>query len=321
MQTSLSRFPDLDSLTAGLTSVLRADGTTAGRVMVLHREPCLWGTFTKEIVTCRFEDGAERRLLCKYEAGRNHNCYGHRGGVPYEAEVYQHVLPAVQMSAPTFVGIHTEPGPRETWLILEYIDRSRRAKTCAASMAAAAQWIGRFHRFNEGRLSSPSLSFLTKYDAEYYLGWARRTLLLADELHRGFPWLPRLCQRFEEFVDCLLKPPVTVIHGEYTPGNVLIRDGLVYPVDWESAAVAAGEIDLACLTQRWPTEIVRECELEYQRARWPSGSPPDFKQRLEAARLYMQFRWLGERPDWTTHESCQWRFYELLAAGERLGVI
>ncbi len=68
MQTSLSRFPDLDSLTAGLTSVLRADGTTAGRVMVLHREPCLWGTFTKEIVTCRFEDGAERRLLCKYEA-------------------------------------------------------------------------------------------------------------------------------------------------------------------------------------------------------------------------------------------------------------
>jgi hypothetical protein len=289
--------------------------------MVLHREPCLWGTFTKEIVTCRFEDGAERRLLCKYEAGRNHNCYGHRGGVPYEAEVYQHVLPAAQLSAPTFWGIHTEPGLCETWLILEYLDRSRRVKTSAASMAAAAQWIGRFHTFNEGRLSSPSLSFLTKYDAEYYLGWARRTLLFADELHRGFPWLSRLCQRFEERVDCLLKPPVTVIHGEYAPRNVLIRDGLVYPVDWESAAIGPGEIDLAALTEGWPAETVRECDREYQQARWPEGSPPGFEHALDAARLYLQFRWLGDRPEWTADRDSQWRFEYLRSAGERLGLI
>jgi hypothetical protein len=321
MQTLLSRLPDLDSLTAGLTSALRTGGATTGSVMVLCREPYLRGTFTKEIVTCRFEDGSERRLLCKYEARTNHNCYGHRSGIAYEAKVYQHVLPAAQMSAPTFLGIHVEPDRRETWLILEYLDRSGRARRSATSMVAAARWIGRFHALNEGRLSSPALSFLTKYDAPYYLGWAGRTLLLAVELHDSFPWLPRLCQRFEECVDCLLKPPVTVIHGEYTPRNVLIRDGLVYPVDWESAAVAAGEIDLACHTQGWSTEIVRECELEYQRARWPHGSPSDFKQRLEAARLYMQFRWLGERPDWTTDESCRWRFYDLLATGERLGAI
>jgi hypothetical protein len=30
-----------------------------------------------------------------------------------------------------------------------------------------------------------------------------------------------------------------------------------------------------------------------------------------AARMYLMFRWLGDRPEWTTHERLRWRFHEL----------
>jgi hypothetical protein len=60
---------------------------------------------------------------------------------------------------------------------------------------------------------------------------------------------------------------------------------------------------------------------EYQRARWPLGGPADFVRKVAAARLYLAFRWLGERPEWTTDEGDAWRFEELHSAGELLGLL
>jgi Phosphotransferase enzyme family len=324
MQPPLSLFPDLQTLTVGLMSVFRGNGSLGGQLAVLERKPNLYAsTFPSEIVTCRFDDGRERRLLCKYAAGRSHHAHGHRGGVVYEAEVYSHVLQPLQASTPTFYGAHTDSTAGETWLILEYLDKSvRLSKTPeSATMELAARWIGRFHAANKARLAGAPMSFLNRYDAEYYLGWVRRTSLFAGHLHRQFSWLAALCERSERFVAPLLAPPPTVIHGEYYPKNILFRRGRISPVDWESAAVAAGEIDLASLTEGWPAEIVQKCELEYQRARWPEGSPIDFEQTLGAARLYLLFRWLGDRPDWTTHESSLWLFEQLHSTGEQLGLI
>jgi thiamine kinase-like enzyme len=188
-------------------------------------------------------------------------------------------------------------------------------------MDLAARWIGQFHRVSEERLSRVPMPFLIRYDAEYYLGWARRTSLFAGRWHQRFPWLRTLCERFEELVVLLLTAPPVLIHGEYYPKNILFSNGIVHPVDWESAAIAAGEIDLAAVTENWPAEVARQCELEYQRVRWPEGSPADFERRLCAARLYLSFRWLGDRPDWTTHQRYLHSFAQLRSAGERLGLI
>jgi hypothetical protein len=35
----------------------------------------------------------------------------------------------------------------------------------------------------------------------------------------------------------------------------------------------------------------------------------------------MHFRWLGDRPEWTTHKNSFWRFEHLRSAGEQLGLI
>ena len=93
----------------------------------------------------------------------------------------------------------------------------------------------------------------------------------------------------------------------------------MYPVDWESAAVGPGEIDLATLTDRCDPEVVSRCELAYRRARWPDREPPDFAQRLDLARLYVHLRWLGD--DHRKAGRGRWRFEEVRALGERLGLL
>jgi thiamine kinase-like enzyme len=132
--------------------------------------------------------------------------------------------------------------------------------------------------------------------------------------------LATLCRRFEEVVVTLLEPPAIVIHGEYYPNNILFCQGTIYPVDWEAAAVAMGEIDLASLTEGWPPDFVSEAEAEYRSARWPEGPPADFECKLDAAQLYWLLRWLGDRPEWTHQEQALKRFEQLGSLGERLGL-
>jgi hypothetical protein len=320
LQPTHSIPPDRETLTATLTSLLIENGFSKGQLTVVHREPTIQGTFPKEIVTCRLADGREIQLFCKYAAGHNHNAYGHRGGGTHEATVYRELLQPMQASVPALQGVYTDRTTGEFWLILEYLNESVRVKKASdpAAMALAARWIGQFHALNEVRLQESPMPFLNSYDAGYYLGWAQRTWQYAGDLRQRFPWLKPLCERFEDVVATLLSAPPTVVHGEYYPKNILYRDGRIYPVDWESTAIGAGEIDLASLTEAWPEDIARQLEIEYQQARWPDGSPDEFQQTLGAARLYLHFRWLGDRPEGTTSV---WRFEQLHTAGKGLCLI
>jgi hypothetical protein len=320
-----SAFPDLQALTAGLASVFGGDGAARIEVTVLARRPNYYAsTFPSEVVTCRFEDERELRLLCKYAAGRSHRDYGHRGDVAYEAAVYRHVLGPLQASTPRFYGSYIDRAGGESWLLIEYLEGAvglEESPSPPGAMLLAARWVGRFHAVAEARLAGAPTAFLNAYDREYYLRWVHRTSLLAGHWHQRLLWLGRLCERAAAFEDLLLAQPVTIIHGEYVPHNLLVRGGQIYPIDWESAAIAMGEIDLIGLTDKWPTEIARECEREYRRARWPAGPPANFERRLDLARLYWDFRWLGDRPEWTASEKVGPRFEHLRSAGERLGLI
>lgn len=296
-----SFLPDLTSLAEGLACVLGARGDRGSGLVVLDRAPVeSASSFPSEIVTCRTADGRKLRLFCKYAAGHDHNSHGHRGGVAYEARVYRNVLEPLNLSKPLFYGSYEAPGGGSAWFVLENLEEAvwvDRAEDSNA-MLRAARWIGAFHAVHEARRWDPKHAFLKRYDAAYYLGWAERTELHASDLHQSLPWLRAACERFRTFVPRLLASP-TVIHGEYYPMNILFREGRVLPIDWESAAVGAGEIDLAALVEEWPEQIVDACSREYQHARWPEGTPATFDATFAAARLYLLFRWLGDRPAWT----------------------
>ncbi len=322
MTLSVSEFPDIVSLTTGLTSVLSESVSSPCPVTVLHREAHIYqSTFPSEVVTCRLNNGRTVRLFCKYSGEQDCGSYGHWGGVAYEAEVYRHVLEHSGNSVPRFYGTYDDVTRSRTWLIVEYLDNSLRVHKEPDALVASARWIGRFHATCEALSKEPRMAFLGAYDREYYLGWARRASHFAGPLHQRFPWFDSLCRQFDEFVALLLACRQTVIHGEFYPANILVKDGVIYPVDWESAAVGAGEIDLASLTERWDEDDAGPCELAYRRARWPEDVTADFALRLDAAKAYLSFRWLGDNQELTMQEGSLWHFERLFALGKRWGMI
>lgn len=318
------QFPELKALAASLKSLLGANGSGCYKVAIRSRIPSIFAsTYPSEIVTCRANHQEELKLYCKYMTGAGGSSFGHRGGLAYETEVYRRVLEPLALSLPKFYGAYEDSTTGDCGLILEYLEGSLRVPKGPQpeSILLAARWIGRFHAANEARLSTDLVSFLNRYDSEYYAGWVRRTSCFSRSQSRRFPWVATLCERFEEFVSILLSSSPTVIHGEYYPHNVLVRSGVIYPIDWESAAIAAGEIDLATLTEAWNDELIRQCALAYQQSRWGGRANPGFEQRFTAARLYLSFRWLGERPDWTAGDGNVFYFEQLRSAGEELGLI
>jgi|ERR1051326_121064 hypothetical protein len=312
-------FPDRTALAAGLTAVFSGNGNDHGRLERMRRLANAYAsTFPSEIVRCDFQDGTKLRVLCKHQTGSHYDGHGHWGGLEYEAMIYREILQGSSFSAPKFYGALAENN--HSLLVIEYLTQAMRINKLAqpAAMGAAARWIGRFHA-EHGCNQRPGLK---RYDAEYYVGWARRTFLFAAPLRRRFTWLRRLCDRFAGLIESLLATPQTIIHGEYQPHNILSRQGIVYPLDWQSAAIAAGEIDLVGLLDGdWPDDLISHCETEYQNARWPGGAPANFEQALRVARVYWPLRWLGDLPEITTDESSLWRFKQLRQAGESLGLI
>jgi len=331
LKTPASLLPDSPTLTLRLTAGLEGDGREQHPVKILRRTlPPFMSTFPNEIVTCQLPDGRKRRVFVKYQTGQSHECYGHRGDVPYETKVYRRVLHSLPNFKPKCLGAHTDPNTGDISLFLEYVYRSVRVSDIVwkrltrqpRAMAQAARWIGNFHAAYEERTGDLSLSFLKRYDAEYYRGWAQRTVDFSRPLHGRFPWLTKLC-RTDEWFAPLLAGPQTVIHGEFYAKTILVRNQTVFTVDWESAAIATGEIDLAALTEgkHWPADVVRKCERAYVCTRWPEGPPRTFEHTLDAARIYLHFRWLGERPDWTVREKNLTRYDHLHASAERLGLL
>lgn len=312
-----TKVPDTKTLTLGLSSVLESN-SGSGLAVIDRRMHGRASTFPLEIVSCRMDGGKGFDVVCKYSSERDNSCYGHRGGVRYEGRVYRHLMASSGASVPRFLGMYDAPDSPWTWLVMEYLDRAVTSGEMKNGLVLAAHWLGSFHAAHERRASE--LCGLHMYDAAYYAGWAERTMEFTRPYARDLPWLPALCRRFQEKVPTLLERPTTMIHGEFYSKNILIQDDVVYPVDWEAAALASGELDLASLIEKWPAKTAERCKAAYERARWPGGAPDDFEPVLEVARLYWLFRWLGDTQRRTRKRLAK-RVTLLRSAAGRLGLL
>ena len=305
---SSSALPDNDSLGVGLESALEDQGLLDGELAILARQKNTYtSTFPSEIVTCQIGSGPEVRLFFKYSADRENEAYGHRGGVGYEAKVYGQLLNGLDISIAKLYGIYRSTDGINTWLVLDYLEGGTRMTHTIdpEAMSKAARWMGRFHALCSTRISDPALSFLNRYNPDYFRGWVSRTQQMVKRAGVDSRWLQAVCSRIDAVIEVLCNSPQTIIHGEYYPKNILLQHGLIYPVDWESTAISSGMIDLAMLTEGWTPEAIRELVHEYQRSRWPEGAPHDLIKSLCAARIYVQFRWLGDQqaclPAWSSY--------------------
>jgi thiamine kinase-like enzyme len=108
-----------------------------------------------------------------------------------------------------------------------------------------------------------------------------------------------------------------IVHGEYYPMNVLDRAGVIVPVDWECAAIAFGELDLAALLVGWDESVTRTSMAAYAEARWGANPPADFEQNLEVGTICLGLR------DWPRdglHKGMKW-LPVMRRAGETLGLL
>lgn len=314
-------MPDTGALKVGLAAILGQGSATAAELAILDRTPNPYeSSFPMEIVTCRVGDAPPLRLLCKYAAGFEHNAHGHRGGIEHEVAVHRSVLQPLGAQVARVFGSYRDPASRDVWMAAEYLDEAVRVNKAEDTRAIvmAARWAARFHAAAEEYVASTPSPVLLRYDAAYYRGWAERTWRFASARRDEFPWLETLCRRFSGIGEELAAAPQTVIHGEYYPRNVLFVGGIIRPVDWESAAIGVGEIDLAMLVDEWPEEIVRTCEEAYRHERWSGADRPDHHRWLDLARLYIPFRWLGERSEWAYND---WVFERLYQAAGRLALL
>ena len=306
--------PDIAELRAALAPICDAAQISAAPLTAVRREENEYSrTYASEIVTCCFADGSERRLFLKYMTVLDaaHHDHGMRGGLGYEANVYRLLLR--DRIRPACHGLHTA-AEGALWLVLECLDDTVPMDLADddGAIFKAATWLGKFHAAQEQILASQAPPGVRVYDAEFYRGWARRTNEFAGDWHRREPALAAVCAGFDGPVAALLASPATLVHGEFYPHNILYRDGEIFTVDWESAAIGAGEIDLVSLAEGWPAETEEECERLYRAARWPAGAPAAFARRLAAAHVYTHLRWMGEHPGWTENErEARWQLREL----------
>lgn len=309
-----------DATIRALGAILGA--TRAKPVQILGRNALNEGTFFGEVVRCRLGRGPAVQVFCKQGRVQENAAHGHRGGPGYEARVYQFLSRHTRCPVPRFRGAHHEGDC--WWLATDFLDGGQPVHLTSepdAALAQAGAWAGRFHAEQEICRSRSAPRGFSRYDRVYYAGWARRARLFARPVSHRFPWLDDLWKRFEGMIDELLAPPQTVIHGEFYPKNILLYRGDIFPVDWESAAIAPGEIDLATLTEGWTRRATQWCESRYVAARWPDGAPAGFARRLALCRLYVHLRWLGDRPEWTLRNSSLWHFKQLRKAARQLGAL
>lgn len=118
--------------------------------------------------------------------------------------------------------------------------------------------------------------------------------------------------------------PGTIVHGDCSASNVLVdrSTGRVCPVDWETAAVGPGLLDLAALTAGWPPADACRIADGYRTALGPAAPSAEvFESALDHCRLQLHMQWLGWAPGWVPpEEHRQDHLGDALVLAERLAL-
>jgi hypothetical protein len=235
-------------------------------------------------VTISCGGSAELTLFCKHGPNRLDAHTGHRRGTPYEAEVYAGLLID---AAPAPICHGSFGGDHGTTLVLEAVQDLPRLTESGVGLDSpvvrAAAELGCWHRRHDS-WDADAPAWLNRYDGDHLGRWASALT------HREGPAPLRgraTGATVRHAVELLASAPATLVHGELFPPNALASQERTVFIDWETAGVGAGELDVAFMTVGpWPVEVRRRCEAAYVAERWPTSVPGGFEPTLAAARLY-----------------------------------
>ena len=184
-------------------------------------------------------------------------------------------------------------------------------------MLNASLWIAQLHILFQDQTKMDLPDFIKRYDRNYYKYWVNRAGIWENKEQLLTPFLEKF---MSDGVPSLLDS-TTLIHGEYYPSNIFNQNDAIIPLDWETAAVGPGEIDIAALIESWPEDMEQDCYSVYAEHRWSGNPPINLKERLDFAKAYLHIRNLGKADHKPFNKKISWRLNEIVQLGSRLGWI
>lgn len=236
----------------------------------------------------------------------------------YRAEreliVYRDFLSRVPLNTAAYYGCASSDADGRVLLLLEKVEGLELYQQGDLYVwCLAARWLANFHIHFASSNWADWQPCLAQYDENFYLRWldraehninCRKTNATASDV---------ACELAGDVVaECrgtiaeLLALPVTLLHGEFFPSNILVRpiagvDGIC-PIDWETAAIGPGQFDLVQLTSgNWSAEDRKAIEESYVDAAIAAGAMlerPAWDNTLRLCRLHNAMRWLAWSKDW-----------------------
>jgi hypothetical protein len=231
-----------------------------------------------------------------------------------EVIVYRDLLAKAELGTAACYAAIEDRAAGRFLLLLEKVSETDLARTGEFThWAATARWLGTAHaRFVSFAQDRSALAVLARYDARCFQAWIERAeqALQAPQLAEGravakweITWLLEVCRRAAYVVSGL---PRTIAHGEFYASNVLVQPHAasvrICPVDWETAGVGSGLIDLAALIAgQWSDEQKRQLTAAYFAAAPPaitSLTHISQESALACCQLLMAMKWAGWSSDW-----------------------
>jgi hypothetical protein len=303
-------------LRPALDEMLRRYDANLGGIVRLEANLCADRTsFNLVDLEIDLENGTVLRLLLKDLGLKNLHQTARRVKPDFlynpmrEIKTYQEILAPNRLGTAHFYGAVVRPDEDRYWLFLEKVSGLRLCQVRDYSAwLRAARWLAYLHCRFAGESDTLNRSVpLLGYDAAFYRLWLERVETFQSVGLRQSVWEP-LVVNYERAIERLIRLPSTLIHGEFYASNILVqetREGCrICPVDWETAAVGPGLIDLAALTSgAWSERERTEMAAAYHDALLSEGMPGfslnELLLALDDCRLHLAFRWSGWAADWS----------------------
>lgn len=209
-----------------------------------------------------------------------------------EIAVYREVLSPEGLDAPAFYGVLAG-----SWLLVE---RVRGVELWQVGDLAVWQEVARRTAAMHARMAPKAEEVagrarLLRYEEGFFRLWAHRARAFVAEV-------TPVVERYEPVVERLAALPRTFVHGELYPSNVLVDQRgssvRVAPVDWETAGLGPGLLDLAALSAGWAEGERRALARAYREA-LEAEDEEVLLADLDRCRLHLALRSLGWSRDWS----------------------
>jgi hypothetical protein len=210
------------------------------------------GVFPIEVLHVTLRGGEEVALFLK-QLGAEQSDHPDKQCRDREPRIYDELLRDEGLPVPRYYGSRWNAATSRRELYLEYIDDWSLKYQSLDTWFPAARRLAQLHAHFAGRVAElAGCDYLLRLDAAYFHAWANRALAAVAEQERGLAGLlATVVDGYDRIADILCGQPVTLVHNDLAPKNVLADRSRQPPricfIDWELAGVGCGLLDLVHL--------------------------------------------------------------------------